>query len=630
MGLSYDDLGKEYLTGVEIASSDPGLWNISFSDCGITAMPYDLTGYNIINGTPADETLVGTIGKDAIYSNGGIDTLNGSLGQDILFGAASGHTTFQYAADALWAPPLRSINSGDPGGAGPNTAFSLAGYAQSQDVFVGVGTNNTLVMGDGKSALILEDTMSPDAGVQRLFNIDTIVLGNGGQLVDLTSTTISYGSVTVIGGTGDDIVMANTGADVVSGGDGKDYLWGGSGNDTLYGGNGDDRILGGIGDDILDGGTGKDTMTGGAGDDVYFIDVTGETITELANQGADRVESLITYTLGRNVENLTLLGTAAINGTGNVLDNIILGNAANNVLTGGGGNDMLNGDTGDDRMIGGAGNDTYIVDSTGDTITEGLNRGTDLVNSSITHTLGANVENLTLTGMANINASGNILNNAIVGNAGDNVIDAGDGADKINAGAGSDTVSGGNGNDSMFGEDGNDVLNGGAGIDNLNGGADEDRLYGGLEKDGLFGGGANDQLCGEDGDDILYGDGGNDVIVGGRGSDYMAGGQLQNGYSFGNDTFVWARSDVINTNNTQAGFDKIIDFGVGDRLDFSEIFSGQPPMDIHDAVHVTDVGNGTVISLYMGAGIGYFDVVKLEGFHADSVDDLLDMNGIVV
>ena len=90
---------------------------------------------------------------------------------------------------------------------------------------------------------------------------------------------------------------------------------------------------------------------GGLGNDIYYVDDMGDVITELANEGLDTVYSSVDFTLGANVENLSLLGSSAINGTGNNDNNLLTGNSGANVLTGGLGNDSL---------IGGLGNDTYM------------------------------------------------------------------------------------------------------------------------------------------------------------------------------------------------------------------------------------------------------------------------------
>ena len=104
-----------------------------------------------------------------------------------------------------------------------------------------------------------------------------------------------------------------------------------------------------------------------------------------------------------------------------------------------GGNDTLDGGTGADSMIGGLGDDLYIVDDIGDTITEAAGEGTDSVQSSVTYTLSSDVENLTLTGVLAINATGNALNNVITGNAAANTLDGGAGNDTLIGGAGADT-----------------------------------------------------------------------------------------------------------------------------------------------------------------------------------------------
>ena len=108
---------------------------------------------------------------------------------------------------------------------------------------------------------------------------------------------------------------------------------------------------------ILNGGAGNDTLLGGGGNDTYIVGQTGDVVTELAGAGIDTVKSGITYALKANVEKLTLIGTAAINGTGNALNNTLVGNSAANKLVSGAGNDILNGGAGNDTLLGGTGKD---------------------------------------------------------------------------------------------------------------------------------------------------------------------------------------------------------------------------------------------------------------------------------
>jgi Ca2+-binding RTX toxin-like protein len=147
------------------------------------------------------------------------------------------------------------------------------------------------------------------------------------------------------------------------------------------------------------------------------------------------------------LENLTLTGASAINGTGNASDNVLVGNTGNNTLTGAAGNDTLDGGAGTDTLVGGTGNDIYYVDATTDVVTEQANEGTDTVMSSVTWTLGANVENLTFTGTAAVNGTGNALDNVLTGNGGSNNLSGGVGNDTLDGGAGNDTLNGGAGAD---------------------------------------------------------------------------------------------------------------------------------------------------------------------------------------
>jgi Ca2+-binding RTX toxin-like protein len=246
-----------------------------------------------------------------------------------------------------------------------------------------------------------------------------------------------------------DPINGTTGADNLTGTANADVINGLAGNDTLSGLAGNDILDGGNGSDRLDGGLGADQLKGGKGNDTYVVDDTGDIVTELLDQGTDLVESSVTYTLPDNVEKLTLTGTTAIDGTGNNLANTIKGNTANNILNGG---------TGADQLKGGTGDDTYIVDDIEDVVTELVDQGTDLVESSVTYTLPDNVEKLTLTGTTAIKGTGNNLANTINGNSANN------------------TLKGGKGNDLLIGNEGDDQLNGGVGDDTLTGGIGADKF----------------------------------------------------------------------------------------------------------------------------------------------------------
>jgi serralysin len=225
------------------------------------------------------------------------------------------------------------------------------------------------------------------------------------------------------------------------GGSGADTIFGNEVANVLTGNAGDDALNGLAGDDTLIGGIGADSMAGGIGNDGYDVDQSGDSVTEAAGEGTDTVNSSISYALGANLENLTLTGTAA-NGTGNELANIITGNASANVLDGG---------LGADSMIGGGGNDLYFVENGGDLVAELAGEGTDTVSSSISYTLGDNVENLILTGSAT-DGTGNGLNNVITGNGLSNRLNGGAGDDRLIGGDGVDFFTGGTGNDIFIGE----------------------------------------------------------------------------------------------------------------------------------------------------------------------------------
>ena len=285
-------------------------------------------------------------------------------------------------------------------------------------------------------------------------NVHDVVTELAGQGSDSVFSTISYTmtdnvenltltGVAAINGVG------NAGDNLITGNDAVNNLQGGDGNDTL---------IGGGGNDILNGGLGNDTLKGGLGDDSYNVDSTSDVIVELAGEGSDSVNSTITWSLGANLESLYLKGTANIDGTGNSQDNLLMGNSGDNhlyggsgadTLLGGDGNDWLDGGTGTDTMWGGTGNDSYVVTSTSDVINELANQGHDIVYSSVTWTLGANLEDLDFSGAGNVNGTGNGLDNWITGNVGNNTLSGQAGNDFIDGFWGNDTYIGGTGADTF-------------------------------------------------------------------------------------------------------------------------------------------------------------------------------------
>lgn len=382
---------------------------------------------NVVTGGDWADTLLGLGGNDTLAGGGDSDTLDGGAGDDILRGD-DGSDTLIGGLGNDWLE----------GGAGQDSLDGGGG----NDTLLGGAADDTLLGGDGN---------------------DTLDGGDDNDTVD--------------GGLGDDQLSGGAGLDLLNGSDGADILDGGSGDDSLYAGAGNDRLQGGDGDDLLDGGTGADTMIGGAGINTFVVDNAGDTVT-----GRGTVQASVSFTLADS-DNLVLTGTAAINGTGNGLANMLTGNDAANILSGmggddhliggggadtldgGDGNDLLDGGTGNDTMTGGAGNDTFIFDASGDSASELASGGTDRVFTAVTSTLAANIEVGALTGNAAISLTGNTLNNILGGNDAANTLSGGDGDDVLVGLGGNDTLLGGNGADRLVGGSGADTLTGGAGRD---------------------------------------------------------------------------------------------------------------------------------------------------------------------
>lgn len=355
-----------------------------------------------------------------------------------------------------------------------------------------------------------------------------------------------------------------------------------SSGDSITGSSQNETINGGIGNDTINGGGGADTMAGGAGNDTYVVDGTSDVVTENSGAGTDTVQSSISYTLGANVENLTLTGSVFLNGTGNALNNVVTGNSGANTLDGGAGADTL---------IGGAGDDVYIVDNASDVVTENAADGNDWIYSATTsYTLPTNVEILTLTANAPADGTGNGIDNVLFGNIWNNILDGLSGGDFMAGGAGDDAYYVDSASDVVYEKAGE----GGDTVDTVV----NYQLFAGSEVEALVlldsGGGING--VGSDTDNLIQGNNFDNVIVGRGGADRLWG--------FGGaDRFIF---------NTTDGHDTINDYsrGQGDYLDVR--VSGYTTVAQILAV-ATDNGTSTTIQF------NATDAITLVGIHVNQL-----------
>ena len=621
-----------------------------------------LAGNDTLDAGAGNDTLLGGNGADSMLGGAGDDSMAGDAGADTLDGGTGGDEMLGgdgddlYLVDHWWDQAIESAPTGGIDHVISAVSFTLRDQVEhltlteAVNAYGGWGNwQDNRIIGNSRANLLDghagNDTLLGGAG------LDTLQGGDGNDSLDggLDADTMS-------GGAGNDTLRGGNGNDQLSGSTGDDTVLGEAGDDSAYGGWGNDSLGGEAGNDHLDGGAGADTVEGGAGNDTYAVDDAADVITERAGEGlSDLVLSSVAWTLGAEFEHLSLLGRAAVDGTGNGLANRIRGNVAANALDGGVGHDSVWGEAGDDRILGGegadlldggagadtlaggAGNDTMVVDDARDVVLEDAGGGTDLVQSAVTWTLSAEIENLTLTGTAAVDGIGHAGANRITGNAAANRLDGGAGEDSLWGGAGDDNVAGGAGADHLDGGTGADSLVGGAGDDAYvvdqagdvvteaaGGGVDlvkasigwtlgdevENLTLLGTAAIGgtgnalgnvIKGNGAANLLRGEDGADALYGGAGNDTLDGGAGRDGMVGGA-------GNDVFIFRSVTDSPAGSTR---DTIHDFAIGDRLDFSGI-DADPSTLGREALGLSPAGGGGFVG-WTVLGTGTLVEVRLAG-----------------
>ena len=395
---------------------------------------------NVLTGNDLTNTLKGMAGNDTLDGGTAADKMYGGAGDDTYIVDNAGDKTYEYSAPGVDDGGIDTVKS--------SVTVTLDSFIEnlvltgSADIDgTGNGLANNLTGNSGNNKLdgaTGADTMTGGLG-NDTYVVDTagdVVVENPGEGTDTVMASISY----VLGADLENLIL--TGALNRSG-------YGNALDNVITGNTGDNSLKGYDGNDTLDGGVGADTMTGAKGNDTYYVDNAADSVVELGNQGTDTVNSTVTYTLAINVDNLTLQGAAAIDGTGNSLNNVMTGNNAANTLVGLDGNDTLDGGKGTDTLTGGLGNDTYIVDNAGDVVVENSTEGIDTVQASISYVLGNDVENLVLTGTFDRSGYGNGLDNVITGNSG---------ANSMKGYAGNDTLNGGTGNDTLYGGLGGDLF----------------------------------------------------------------------------------------------------------------------------------------------------------------------------
>lgn len=416
---------------------------------------------DLLTGAGGNDVLIGLQGTDTLIGNAGADTMSGGAGADAMSGGAGDDTYVYDGADTL-------VEAFDAGIDTVMSSVSCALQANFENLFL---TGEAFINGTGNS---LDNVLRGNAG-------DNIL--DGGLGLDTVDYSLATFGITVN--------LASALAQSIDG-QGLDRL---VAIEDVIGSNLDDTLHGTDGANVLQGGLGSDRMEGGAGNDTYHVDVVTDTVIDTA--GIDIVHSSITYTLDGTLENLRLLGSATINGTGNALNNVIYAGAGNNVINGGAGADEV----------------SYADAASGVTVNLAIAQATG---GSGTDTL-LGIEHLTGSRFDD-RLDGNLVNNWFQGGGGNDTLNGGAGIDRVSYATATSRVSvslavtgaqatGGGGIDTLVN------------IENLWGTNHDDTLNGNATANTLIGFNGHDVLYGDAGDDSLYGDGGSDLLLGGLGSD---------------------------------------------------------------------------------------------------------------
>jgi Ca2+-binding RTX toxin-like protein len=377
-----------------------------------------LTGTDniVATGNALANVLTANVGNDTLVAGSGLATLIGGTGNDTF--------VLNNAGDVVQDSSTTSSNT------------ILASFNYTLPTLA----NNLVLTGTGAltgTANSGNDTLASNSGLDTLIGgsgNDTFIINNSDDVVQDTSTTAGNVALSSVNYTlpvdVNVLTLTGTAALMATGNAGNDVLIANAGADTLVAGNGSDTLVSATSAQA-------ESLVGGTGSDLFIVNNGADVITIGGTHGADSIQSSVSYTLPTAVNTLTLLGSANLTGTALSGANVIIGNAGNDVLQAGSGNDTLTAGSGVDTLIGGAGSDTFVVNSALDVLQSISAAGNFLV-SSVGYTLPTNVTTLTLTGTANLNATGNAQANVIKANAGNDTLTAGAGVATFYSGDGND------------------------------------------------------------------------------------------------------------------------------------------------------------------------------------------------
>lgn len=594
------------------------------------------SGDDHLAGGTGDDSLSGGDGNDVFETSGGEDTVDGGSGEDTLnvFGSRA-HFTVAGSAGSMTltdnvgregvvtATGIERIffvrdgefyNVGDFFGyAGTAGADVITASDRDNEIqgFAGNDTINALggddIIDGGEGDDLIDGGDGNDIANYSGSSTDYVVtrLSNGGATIETIGLGISDGFDTLQGVeslyfAGDDVTL-DISTLPLGGTSGGDILIGGDGDDLIEGGDGDDLLQGGAGYDVLDGGDGNDTAyyEGKSTDYSIYLGTDGgvyiDDYSESGEEGSDElIDMEALYFAG---DDTTVLVPADLPPLGTSGDDVIQGTnrhdslfglEGDDMLTGQAGDDYLDGGEGADTMTGGEGDDYYDVDDVNDVVVETTDGGYDSVDSSVSYTLGANVEELWLWNDSTaINGTGNSLDNGIWGDDFGNMLLGLDGDDSLDGGGGDDTIDGGNGTDTAayfgFSDDFEAFrnLDGSVTVIDLVGSAGEDTLSniehlnfsywddvvvdvadlplrGTASHDVLNGGGGNDALFGLEGNDRLTGGAGNDILDGGLDLDTAVFAGTQASHTIATNSGVVTITDNQPSTDGNDGTDTVI------------------------------------------------------------------------